>query len=1139
MTRDTISNDLKRDAVKYGHLLTALRHATQEIHALEAEGNLEIEAVLEKLLPVIAKALNAEQSFVAKQLTSEEGGRTWIELIAVHPNKDLAGHELTPSSLIHAIIQTGKPRVIDAPGNDAPQTILGLELFHATSAILVRMQTLDQVYVVGVCNKQDAKGGPFLAGDRMALNSILELIAVGTRSAERRQREHKAIQIIGETATQGDPDALWRIIAQQAAELTKASYATLATIKKNQNHVAPLGTWDAINAQWQPDSWSLPLDDSSISGHVILTKRSHYAPDLRQEAHYRPLATAVKLAVRSALCVPLVIQNEPIGTLYIASTELDGISREDQDFIEQLAPHAAIALQNVHLLTDAQRRLELDEAVIRIQATISDILTTHSRIDQIREGLQPFFDVNGFFLATYQERTKSIQMVVAYDQGQLVEPLQILPTANLADQPDERLRFIDHVLQTREALLVEDCSTWARRTQAETHPPSRIECGLVAPLLHNQQIVGVIGLLGYEKTGIFTEGHLTLLNKIAPHIAIVIGNIQTYEQRVKELEAVSNFQKQISELDSNGLENGERNSEEPTLNLEGRKIESIYQEARRALEDVAIETANLFIVLYDQATGRTQFVLVYERGQLLSAAAKQQDPAYRTRQLGERQDLVEWILRERQPLHLASQQALESFAATHHLIAPTRSRCWLGAPMLLGGDLIGVIALRDLDNENAFSETHEKLLQTIAQQAAIAIQNDRLYARAQDRIRQLSALYKASNVVINKAGQAISEAGLERNAILQAILEQATQATGAFFGTLQEMRGENLEFVAAWPPEQKTHLRELHQVMPLQGRGITVRAIQRNEAQLVGDVTQDEEFIDATGGRTRSELVVVIRPSGVNGKQPFGVINVEHEALGGFDQDDKQLLIALSNLALIAMQNERQAEQLSRTNVIAVMGAWGADIVHDLDRELAAIRFAVAAIRAQPGLPPAKLLERLQEIDTYAKNLVMPSLPEQPLLPGQTVELKNAALIDEVIHAEAEQLRRTHAATTIRVQANAGGIRASIHEQWLRRLLRHLVKNAVKANQAELRPLEIIISTEVQAALVEVSVQDNGRGVRPGIENSLFNRPVPHVGERSDERSGRGLVLVRHIVELHGGSARLKWNKPDQGTCFVFSIPHL
>jgi signal transduction histidine kinase len=167
----------------------------------------------------------------------------------------------------------------------------------------------------------------------------------------------------------------------------------------------------------------------------------------------------------------------------------------------------------------------------------------------------------------------------------------------------------------------------------------------------------------------------------------------------------------------------------------------------------------------------------------------------------------------------------------------------------------------------------------------------------------------------------------------------------------------------------------------------------------------------------------------------------------------------------------------------------------------------------------------------------MPVLPEQLPEPGRARERQDIAVADAVISAEVEQLRRSHARTTFELALSCPRVWIQMHELWLRRLLRHLVKNAIRANADAPTPLTVRIGTMRQAGMVELWVCDNGRGVRPEIAALLFNRPIPQSNQQSDERFGRGLLLVRHIVELHGGQVWLKKNVSGENVCFAFSIP--
>ena len=123
------------------------------------------------------------------------------------------------------------------PFEDAPKKLIdGLEVCHATTAILVRMQIGDQARIVGVCNRVNPEMGPFLASDRRALESIIELIAIGLRMGERRRQELEAVinasKVITASVGLSRQEILERIL-EQAVETIKGSGERKATCGNN------------------------------------------------------------------------------------------------------------------------------------------------------------------------------------------------------------------------------------------------------------------------------------------------------------------------------------------------------------------------------------------------------------------------------------------------------------------------------------------------------------------------------------------------------------------------------------------------------------------------------------------------------------------------------------------------------------------------------------------------------------------------------------------------------------------------------------------------------------------------------------------------------------------------------------------
>jgi GAF domain-containing protein len=1121
MSRSSFS-DTQRDAEKYRLLVRALRHATTVVRAMEEQDRVDIREVLTKLLPDVAAALGAQKAFVIRQIRSTVSGQPEVEMESVYPPEEMKIERGPASPLLQSVLRDGQARVIDTLGDEEPKPILGLEFFDATSAILVRVQIIDQVYIVGVCNKRHREDGPFLASDRITLDNMLELIAIGARTSEQRRRELDSIEHISRIAAQGSPEAVAKEIVQQAVRLTRALYAELWAINKHHNHLTFVTAFHKQAPKWMPHQSVLLLNEATMGGYVAHHQQQRYAPDVTKERHYAQWGPAVQ----SAFCVPLRFNEQTLGVLFVASEVIDGINRDERRFIEQLAPHAAIALHNARLQ-------EVRQQAITFLQDVTNVLPLKAQFALLLEQLPNYVNTSNLFLATYDTERNEISFPLAFERGEPVAPeLKQRGQPYGPRQPGQRyLSFPEWVLQHRQTLLVENFATWHERYAIEPRSRVDVKSCLVVPLLRQDRIVGVLGLRSFfADKGSFDEYDKQFLEGIANHIAIVLDNSRRYDAalvelrhandelqlRIQELKAVSTFQQRISDL-----------------NAEEDEIESIYTEALHAMAGVGINISNMYIALYNQQRQQITFPLAYEEGRRLTEAEKAQTELYRTTAFGQHGSVAEWVMKmwqlaRRREARLINYDFKQWARRQGIRIFPTNTKAWLGAPMIFNEQLVGMIGLRSATEEEIFKESHKELLEIIASQAAIAITNARLYAESQGQIKELRAL--------NAAAGAITSAGVERDAVLQTILEQAVSATGAFFGTMQLAEGDHLKFITAWPLEEREKLWASYGRMPLNGPGLTVRAYNQNDAKLVPDVKQDPAFLDYTG-RTGSALAVVLRRSGENGQQPIGVLNVEHAEVGRLTETHRRTLIALANLAAVAIENADQAAQLSRSNAIAIMGAWGADIVHDIHREVAVVRLALATLRLDETLPRSLLLSHLQEIDQAVSNLVMPVLPEQLPEPGRARERQDIAVADAVISAEVEQLRRSHARTTFELALSCPRLWIQMHELWLRRLLRHLVKNAIRANADAPTPLTVRIGTMRQAGMVELWVCDNGRGVRPEIAALLFNRPIPQSNQQSDERFGRGLLLVRHIVELHGGQVWLKENVPGENVCFAFSIP--
>jgi two-component system OmpR family sensor kinase/two-component system sensor histidine kinase BaeS len=243
----------------------------------------------------------------------------------------------------------------------------------------------------------------------------------------------------------------------------------------------------------------------------------------------------------------------------------------------------------------------------------------------------------------------------------------------------------------------------------------------------------------------------------------------------------------------------------------------------------------------------------------------------------------------------------------------------------------------------------------------------------------------------------------------------------------------------------------------------------------------------------------------------------------------------------VATSFNQMAEQLERyagerQNMIA-------DIAHELRTPLAVIQSNLEAM-LDGVLPtsPAELTSLHQEallLNRLIGDLRTVSLAEagqlqldrQPIAPGDLVR----AVIARFAAAAAEK----HSALTVEVGADLPIIQAD--EQRLGQALANLVDNAVRYTPPG---SQVRVSAQAHAGQVVLSVTDDGPGIPAADLEHVFDRfwRGEHSRNRATGGSGLGLVIVKQLVEAHGGFVRVESPPSDSqgnvgGTRFVVTIP--
>ncbi|MBF8255788.1 MAG: hypothetical protein HW375_695, partial [Anaerolineales bacterium] len=212
----------------------------------------------------------------------------------------------------------------------------------------------------------------------------------------------------------------------------------------------------------------------------------------------------------------------------------------------------------------------------------------------------------------------------------------------------------------------------------------------------------------------WAKDDIELIQAAAVQVGLALESARQYaeeQRRVAELEVVNRVAQAVSQL---------------------LRLDSLFRVVHAQMAQVLPQT-DLAIGLYDPATDQVAYPFWSEDNEVSER---------RLAPVGN--DMAAYVLRTRQPLTLT--EDLAGQAAIFGIDLPDRPPLsWMGAPLMAGESLLGIIAVQDRRQEARFTEDDSSLLATISSQVATAIQNNRLLEETQRTARRERLIHEITS----------------------------------------------------------------------------------------------------------------------------------------------------------------------------------------------------------------------------------------------------------------------------------------------------------------------------------------------------------------------------------------------------------
>ena len=798
----------------------------------------------------------------------------------------------------------------------------------------------------------------------------------------------------------------------------------------------------------------------------------------------------------SSLFVPLIGGNRLLGWLALSGRSRGGpFDRRELRFLDRLGDQSALAIERARIIADLQRRVHEMNVLGRVAQGINVTLNFDDILELIYAQTIQVVPAQHFRITLFDEITGTFQhaFLLENDDRLTEKENQAVP---------EGLGLEQAVVRTGRAINTDDYDSECRRRSVI---PARrgIYAWLGVPLNAGEQTIGALCLGSSDAAVVYTTEQQGIIQSIADQAAGAIIKtrlLEESEQRARQLEALNQIARSLTlelELD-------------PLLN---RIVES-------AVEIFDCEAGTLFLIAED--TGEIVFSVVVGGAENLVGTRL----APGTGLVGKSVDTCRPIIQNN------VQQSKDWFGQTDEDTGFT-TRGLLVVPMQVGEEIIGVIEVINKRDRSPFTPDDERLLTAFSAQAAIAVQNARLFTMTDQalasRVEELSVMQRIDREL---------NASLDLGRVLHITLDWALRQSGAEAGLVAVIEGGRLVIIAAqgypFTPDDAE-------------AGERFSALEIVRAALAQDsvrgVTTDLESPGLLPEAAAWIAVPILRD-----RRPIGLLLLESPTPGLFTADVTDFLNRLSDHAAIAIANARFYSEVQEANI--AKSDFISFVSHELKTPMTSIKGyadllsagAVGEVNdAQAGFLTT-IRTNVDRMATLVSDLADVSRIEAGRLRLDYSPVPVREFVDEVIRSSSRQIEEKKQKLVVRIPETLPAVWGD--RTRLVQILSNLLSNAVKYTETggsvtiEADVVGSAAGAATRGEAVRVAVIDTGIGIRAADQVQVFTKFFRSEDLKAREVTGTGLGLniTKNLVEMQGGEI---WFESEyrRGSRFCFTVP--
>jgi signal transduction histidine kinase/HAMP domain-containing protein len=750
--------------------------ATADVLKLISRSTFDLKPVLGTLIETAARLCNAEAGNIWRQEgdrfqslgsygLTEEVRRFIAESHPAAGRGTLVGRTVIEGRPIHIhdVRQDPEYTWSEAVERAGLRTMLGVPLMR--QGVPIGAFSLHRLSVHPFTEKQIELVTTFADQAVIAMENV-RLLTELRESLEQQTATADVLRVISNAP--GELQPVFDAILANATRICEAQFGMLSRRDGDLSHTLAMQDVPRAYADYLGTA-PRRLSARTAAVRSWLTKQAVQVLDARNNPPYLDReADAVALVelggARSIIAVPLLKDDEPIGTITIYRQEVRPFTDKQIELVTGFAAQAVIAMENARLITETREALERQTATTEVLRVISSspgelqpvfdaILANAARICEAKFGTLNRYDALGFHAVA------SLGVPPAFAEYMRQRP-HMTPTQRRVVETKQTAHVVD--LMTEQAYRERDPDRMAIVDLAGARTL------LLVPMLKETEIIGGISIYRQEVRP-FTEKQIELVTSFAAQAVIAIENVRL----LNELrDRTTELARSVEELRALGEVSQAVNS---TL-----EVDTVLQTiVTKAVQLSRTDAGAIYV--FDEA--KREFLLQATYG--MDAALID---AIRHQHLDLGEHVVGQAARTRAPaqvadLHEDAAQPIQS------LIVRAGFRALLVVPLLSPDGIVGALVVRRR-SPGEFAGTTIDLLQTFAAQSVVAMQNARLFAEIEEKGRQLELASRHKS-------QFLANMSHELRTPLNAVLGYSEMMLDGLYGDMPEKAKGVLERVQA------------------------------------------------------------------------------------------------------------------------------------------------------------------------------------------------------------------------------------------------------------------------------------------------------------------------------------------------------